>query len=362
MFKNLNYIPNYFPEDIFFYNFKKPSNYVFMHCRPAYITFYKNFYNENILESNPFLDILYKIMTLRNKIYSNLIFQDLSHSYRSKSTEFYNIHLMFNNTKEVLRNIEEYNFLRSKDIKYKNNNFYTFSNKIYLNLYNKHKKNYDILKKNYSIYENDNISNNYFNLNIYKLYNDSLFSELYLLNNSNFLILKLLNINKLDSDKNCNSLNFQTLLHKQYLDYNFISNKKNENVNYIKSNWTLENELVKYTFYKNKIKILIYNLHYSNLIKNLPTFINPFYSYNNKILNLDLNPFLLNLYINEDPQTCFIPENLSIFHIFTNFNFIKLYFYENPVLLFREILIFKSKYNLQKNSCSNLNLDDSLEL
>ena len=226
MFKNLNYIPNYLPEDVLFYNMKKPASYLFIKCRPAFVTYYKNFYDDNLLVSNPFLDILQKIMILNNKIYLKLMTNESPYIHRLKSSVPFRIHLQLNRFKEVMRNIEEYRSLKSKNLKDKNNNFYNYTNKIYSELYNKYSELYNKYKEKYSMYEKDNLTDYYFNGNFYKLCSDKKFSELYLLNNSTSLILKSLNSNKLLKDKSYSNLSIVATIDKQNADYNFISIKE----------------------------------------------------------------------------------------------------------------------------------------
>jgi len=109
------------------------------------------------------------------------------------------------------------------------------------------------------------------------------------------------------------------------------------------------------------------NAYYRILIKRLPVFLNPCNLFNTLFL-FKINPFLLNIYRNQDPLTCFIPDNLSIFHIFTDYNLIRKYINKNAVTLFKKILInYKSYfdetngYNIRGNCCI-IDLDKFLSL
>lgn len=54
-----------------------------------------------------------------------------------------------------------------------------------------------------------------------------------------------------------------------------------------------------------------------------------------------VNPFLLELYENEDAYHCYIPETITIYHIFMNIEAIRILYYETPVAVFRSILIYR---------------------
>ena len=70
-------------------------------------------------------------------------------------------------------------------------------------------------------------------------------------------------------------------------------------------------------------------------------------AYNNFSNSLShVNPFLLELYVDEDPYHCFIPESITIFHIFINKPVIQYWYYSTPTSLFRNILICRQNFKL----------------
>lgn len=96
---------------------------------------------------------------------------------------------------------------------------------------------------------------------------------------------------------------------------------------------------------------LIGNKSYTDIVKcslltKLKLFITTV-AYNNFSSSLSfVNPLLLELYVDEDPYYCFIPESITIFHIFINKWAIKYWYHSTPTALFRNILICRQNLKL----------------
>jgi hypothetical protein len=240
----------------------------------------------------------------------------------------------------------------------------------------KNKTYYNLINTKSAILKNFNLHKSLLNVSIFKKYNsfqgnaynvlDSYYKRHSFFFNKNYiyLMLRYFNYKKQLQHRKKQPLSMLGLVHKEVRYFDIPGTKT------IKLIWNFEDELYKKFLYNNIIKDYKFNAinaYYRILIKRLPVFLNPCNLFNTLFL-FKINPFLLNIYRNQDPLTCFIPDNLSIFHIFTDYNLIKKYINKNAVTLFKKILInYKSYfdetngYNIRGNYCV-IDLDKFLSL
>lgn len=355
---NPTYIPNYYTHETLFYNSKKPKSYIFIKSRVSFMSYYKKYFEKNLINSNLMFDTFYRLMIMRNQSYLSLIHGSSPYIERFSNKSF-KIHLKLKKLKDMIDRLRDDSFnefsKKNKNKKTKDVDFVKYFNETKSDTFRKYERKYDYYSKKYPNYKEDQLPDYLLKGNAYSFFKKkNLFKTNLFLNNYAILMFRDLTNSKLEEDSGYGNFSMRNLIIRQYLNFNFMSptdySRDQEN------NWSFNNEFLKYFFYENKFKIDLYNAFYFNLVKNIPIFINPLHEIKTSSgsFKLDLNPMLLDIYKDEDPRTCYIPENLTIFHIFTNYDLIKKYYYSSPVSLFREILIFKSTKKLEQSITINI--------
>ena len=307
---------------------RKLNKFLKFSFKPSLIKYYNSLNKQNPSLYDYRYAIFLRLMELRNENYNNLIFKNYYNKdntirgFLFKNTTSFNKY--FNRKYGHISKLagrKLYNFKKSKAIKY----FCSFKNLIRF----RRKR----LNPQYKLLLNKIFLKSYKRANFINTF--------FLKNNLMVFILRnVLLFKKVKNPMTSKPGSFKTLIKNQ------LSQKINPFKVESNTRWSTSQELLKFYSYKNRD---IFNRYYYNFVKNIPTFVLPS-TYNLFNTNLDLNPFLFHLYSSENPNLCYIPENLTIFHIFTNSFWILKFQEKNPVSLFRELLIFNKRIGkVEKN-------------